>query len=153
MIKIFQKYLLNEIPLTKDMGLEITQFSDEQLELIAPLANNVNDKGSVFGGSSSALMIIAAWSLIKLNCQTHEVEADIVIHKNQTLWNKPLYDDLCIVAKFNESYDFKQVKKQIEQAKHQRIECLIELLDDERNIYSTMVANYVIIPTSNDSEG
>jgi thioesterase domain-containing protein len=62
MIQKLQHFLHTEIPLTKDMGLELVKFSHNKLQAIAPLSQNINDKGSVFGGSSSALMIISAWS-------------------------------------------------------------------------------------------
>ena len=149
MLKQLQDFLHQEIPLTKDMNLELINFDGMSLQAKAPLKNNINDKGSVFGGSSSALMIIAAWSLIKLNCQDNDIQADIVIHKNETIWQKALYGELFINAHFKKEYDFEQVKVLIDSKRHKRITCLIELLDADENIYSTMAAKYVIIPKTN----
>ena len=146
MINELQTFLHKEIPLTKDMGLEIKQFNGENILLKAPLINNINDKGSVFGGSSSALMIIAAWSLIKLNCEESQIEADIVVHKNETIWQKAMFQDLLLQASFKLHYEFKKIKSILAGGRHQRIECLIELQDEDANIYSTMTAKYVIIP-------
>lgn len=145
-IKQFQKFLHKSIPLTKDMGLKLIEFNQTTLKLTAPLSNNINDKGSVFGGSSSALMIIAAWSLIKLNCDDYDIDADIVIHKNETIWKKPLYSDLVLEAVFEEEYDFKQISKIVDNKRHKKIMCNISLKDKDGDIYSTMKANYVIIP-------
>jgi thioesterase domain-containing protein len=146
MINELQSFLHQEIPITKDMGLALTRYTDENILIKAPLLNNINDKGSVFGGSSSALMIISGWSLIKLQCDKFQIEADIVIHKNETSWQKAMYDDLFVQAKFKSDYDFNKIKSLIDTNKHHRIDCLIELQDVEANIYSTMVAKYVIIP-------
>jgi len=146
MIKNLQAFLYQEIPLTKDMGLEMREFSSELLLASAPLDENINDKGSVFGGSSSALMIITAWSLIKLNCQKYGITSDIVIHKNETTWNKALYDKPIIKASFKKEYNFNNIKTALKRSKLQRIECIIELQDEESNIYSTMTTKYVIIP-------
>jgi len=146
MIKNLQAFLYREIPLTKDMGLEMREFSSELLLASAPLDENINDKGSVFGGSSSALMIITAWSLIKLNCQKHGITSDIVIHKNETTWNKALYDKPIIKASFKKEYNFNNIKAALKRSKLQRIECIIELQDEQTNIYSTMTTKYVIIP-------
>ncbi len=146
MIKSFQQQLYKDIPLTRDMSMQITDFSNDILTVQAPLMNNINDKGSVFGGSSSALMIISAWSLIKLSCDRNFIEADIVIHKNETHWNKAMYQDLIIVASFIDGYNFTRIKEKIKKGRHQRIDCEIKLVNTENVIFSTMKAKYVIIP-------
>ncbi len=146
MIKSFQQQLYRDIPLTRDMSMQIANFRANELIVHAPLANNINDKGSVFGGSSSALMIICAWSLIKLSCIEKSIDADIVIHKNETHWNKALYQDLIIVATFVESYNFDKIKEKINKGKHQRIGCEIKLVNADNVLFSTMKAKYVIIP-------
>lgn len=146
MLENFQNILHQEIPLTNDMGLELIKFNGLTLQVKAPLQNNINDKGSVFGGSSSALMIIAAWSLIKLNCQNNDIQADIVIHKNETTWKKAMYKDLIINAYFEKGYEFSEIKALLDSKRHMRMSCLVELVDTEDNIYSTMNAKYVIIP-------
>lgn len=146
MIAQLQSFLHQEIPITKQMGLKLISFEKEKLQLKAPLDLNINDKGSVFGGSSSSLMIIAAWSLIKLNCKNVNLDADIVIHKNQTTWNKALYQDLNIQAHFEMDYDFNKIKVKLNNKRHQRINCFIKLIGAEDNIFSTMEAKYVIIP-------
>lgn len=141
-----QDFLYENIPLTKAMALQPESITDSKITIKAPLANNINDKGSVFGGSSSALMIISAWSLIKILCDSHKIDADIVIHENICKWHKPLYDELTIEAELDDSYDFEQVRDKIENNRHFRINCDIKLLDNQREIYSTMTARYVIIP-------
>jgi len=146
MIDQLQSFLHKEIPITKQMGLRLISFEKGKLHLCAPLDVNINDKGSVFGGSGSSLMIIAAWSLIKLNCENVGLNADIVIHKNQTTWNKALYQDLNIQAHFETTYDFNKIKLKLDNNRHQRISCFIKLIDAKDNIFSTMEAKYVIIP-------
>lgn len=146
MIQRLQSLLYTDIPLTKDMGLKLIEFKGHELQSIAPLSHNINDKGSVFGGSSSALMIITAWSLIKLNCEKNNIQADIVIHKNNTKWHKASYEDLIMKATFKQDYDFEEVKSIIINKRHQRIDCHIELVNKDNEKFSTMTANYVIIP-------
>lgn len=146
MIKQLQEFLYAEIPLTKDMGIELNEFDGKNIKVTAPLSHNINDKGSVFGGSSSALMIISAWSLIKLNCDKQNIDADIVIHKNESIWQKAMYQDLIIQARFKTVYDFSEIKTTVLSNKHKRITCIVDLVDEENNIYSTMTAKYVIIP-------
>ena len=145
-LRNFQEFLYKNIPISKNMGLILSDYRDNTLILKAPIIENINDKGSVFGGSGSALMILAAWSMIKLNCEESQVVADIVIHKNETVWHKAMYSDLIIEAVFMKKYNFKLIKDLILNNKHQRIDCQIKLKDNNGDLFSTMIAKYVIIP-------
>lgn len=145
MIKQLQTLLHQDIPLTRDMGMKIISFDEKTIKVTAPLNRNINDKGSVFGGASSALMIITGWSLIKLNCEKYGIDADIVIHKNETLWQKALYKDLSIKASFKINYHFKDIRSLLDSGRHKRITCIIELEDTNKELFSTMKAKYVII--------
>lgn len=146
MLEKFQDFLYQSIPLTKNMGLEFIEYNGNALQIKAPLSNNINDKGSVFGGSSSALMIIAGWSLININCDENEIDSDIVIHKNETIWQKALYSDLYIQVEFKREYNFESIKTIIDKKRHQKIDCQIYLKDKDGDVFSTMTAKYVIIP-------
>ena len=141
----FQIFLNNSIPLTKQMGLKLKTFNQDELTLTSPLAPNINDKGSVFGGSSSALQIIGAWSLIKLNCLKNEILADIVIYKNETVWNKALYEKIKIVSKFQNNLDFEKIKNELTKKNNVKINTISTLFDTTNNICSTMKATYVIL--------
>jgi len=144
----FQEFLHKNIPMSKKMGLMMSEYNGDAVKLDAPISLNINDKGSVFGGSGSSMMILAAWSLVKLNCEENNIIADIVIHKNETVWHKAMYSDLIIEATFDKKYDFMSIKDKIMANKHQRINCVIKLIDIKGDIFSTMTAKYVIIPKS-----
>src|SRR5690606_24608867 len=51
------------MPPARAMQLRITAGHADRLRLEAPLAANVNDKGTAFGGSLVSLMTLAAWGL------------------------------------------------------------------------------------------
>lgn len=61
----------------------------------------------------------------------------------------PLKHNINDKASFPKDPDFKEVKALIALNRHKRITCLIELIDADANIYSTMTAKYVIIPKTN----
>ena len=54
------------MPPARALQPRVAGYSDGRLRLYAPLAANVNDKGSAFGGSLSSLMTLAAWGLTSL---------------------------------------------------------------------------------------
>lgn len=60
-----EKYLHGHIPLSKAMEVAVVQVQPEGVILSAPLAPNINHRDTVFGGSASAVAILAAWSLLQ----------------------------------------------------------------------------------------
>ena len=46
-----ESVLHHDIPLTRDMGLKVLDWHDQQLRLHLPLDANVNHKSTMFGGS------------------------------------------------------------------------------------------------------
>ena len=54
-------------------------YDRDRLRLAAPLAANVNDKGSAFGGSMTSLMTYAGWGLVVLQLQQAGVRADVFV--------------------------------------------------------------------------
>ncbi|MDL2338661.1 MAG: YiiD C-terminal domain-containing protein, partial [Pseudomonadota bacterium] len=46
------------------MQVSVVEVSAEQVVLAAPLAPNINHQDTVFGGSASAVAILAAWSML-----------------------------------------------------------------------------------------
>ena len=58
--KSLENYLHEHIPLSKAMGVTVRSVSGEAVTLAAPLAPNINHRETVFGGSASALAILAA---------------------------------------------------------------------------------------------
>ena len=59
-----EHYLHEHIPLSRAMQAQVLAASTEGITLGAPLAPNINHRETVFGGSASALAILAAWALV-----------------------------------------------------------------------------------------
>ena len=60
----FQKYLHEQIPLSKAMELSVKSLSLDEVVLGAAFTANRNHKGTVFGGSLAAISTLSCWSLI-----------------------------------------------------------------------------------------
>ena len=58
-----EHYLHAHIPLSLAMGVKVLSSSREAVRLSAPLAPNINHRATVFGGSASAVALLAAWAL------------------------------------------------------------------------------------------
>ncbi len=91
------KMLIDEkIPLSRAMEIELLDYQQGILRARAPLAPNINDKGTAFGGSQAALMTLVAWGLVWLETRKKGVDCDIVIHKGEMIWHRPLCDEIKI---------------------------------------------------------
>ena len=73
------------------MGIGVRTATPESVILTAPITPNINHRETVFGGSASAICILAAWSLIHLRLlDDPELHPRIVIQRNQMEYLKPV---------------------------------------------------------------
>lgn len=88
-----EKYLHDHIPLTIALGVRVLEANQEQVVIGAPLAPNINHTETVFGGSASAVAILAAWSLLHLRLRELGIASTIVIQRNTMEYAKPVSGD------------------------------------------------------------
>ena len=86
--------LLHAIPQARAMQVRIAAADDGRLCLRAPLAPNINDKGSAFGGSLVSLMTLAGWGLATWQLARAGVVADVYVADSSVRYLAPLYADL-----------------------------------------------------------
>ncbi|YBV96899.1 thioesterase domain-containing protein [Phyllobacteriaceae bacterium JZ32] len=85
-----QFYLHEHIPLSRAMQVEVVALQEESVILRAPLLPNINHRETVFGGSASALAILAAWSLVHTRLAREGIESRIVIQSNSMHYDAPI---------------------------------------------------------------
>ncbi|ACP26113.1 thioesterase domain protein [Sinorhizobium fredii NGR234] len=85
-----QAYLHAHIPLSAAMQVEVAAVEWEHVLLRAPLAPNINHRETVFGGSASALSILAAWSLLHVRLRLSGVASRLVIQSNRMEYLLPI---------------------------------------------------------------
>jgi thioesterase domain-containing protein len=94
--------ILARIPLTRAMQIDIPRYTGDELEMTAPLAPNINDKGCAFGGSLVSLLTLAGWGLIELGLRAEGLECDIYVGDSQVRYQQPVWGELRGVARFAE---------------------------------------------------
>lgn len=119
-----------EIPLTAHMGVQVVHYDRHNIELTAPLAPNVNDKGTGFGGSISAMLTLAGWGLLHLNAAERDIECDIVIHKGQIEYLRPVYEDFTARCGIGESGGLADFFNRLQHRGHARIQLRSVVLAD-----------------------
>ena len=82
------------MPPVAAMQVDVAGYDGECLSLRAPLAANVNDKGTAFGGSLTSLMTLAGWGLVTLQLQLRGLSAEVYVADSAIRYLAPLRDDL-----------------------------------------------------------
>jgi thioesterase domain-containing protein len=84
-----EAYLHERIPLSLLMGVTVEAAGDDGVRLAAPLEPNLNHRGTGFGGSLSALAILAGWSTVWVGLRSEPAAYHIVIAENTVVYTAP----------------------------------------------------------------
>ena len=82
------------MPPVRALQVRVAGCEGGRLRLEAPLAANVNDKGTAFGGSLVSLMTLAAWGLTTLRVEQAGLQAEIYVADTEVRYLAPLRSDL-----------------------------------------------------------
>ena len=97
-----ESYLHTHIPLSREMGMRVRSVGEDGVRLAAPIEPNINHRGTVFGGSISALAILSAWTLVHLHLRAEGIPNHIVIQRNSVEYLRPVdgeFEALCAVPR------------------------------------------------------
>ncbi|MEP7185123.1 MAG: YiiD C-terminal domain-containing protein [Rhodanobacter sp.] len=86
------QFLRDNIPLAHAMDLQLADYGDDSLSLIAPLPPNVNDKGCAFGGSLVSLMTLSGWALVELALRRRGSDCDVFVAESTVRYLAPLWE-------------------------------------------------------------
>lgn len=86
-----ESVLHGDIPLTREMGVEVLDWQGQRLRLRLPLEANVNHKSTMFGGSLYCAAVLAGWGWLHLRLRELGVEdGHIVIQEGQISYPLPV---------------------------------------------------------------
>lgn len=88
-----ERYLHEHIPLSRAMRVAVESIDGNGVRLRAPLAPNINHRSTVFGGSASAVAILAAWALVHFWLRALGIEGRVVIQRNSVEYLSPIETD------------------------------------------------------------
>jgi len=116
-----QRYLHEHIPLSRAMQVTVRAASIEEVELAAPLAPNINHRETVFGGSASAVCILAAWSLVQVRLQSDGRPARLVIQRNLMEYLLPVQGDFTARARIADEEAWRHFRRVLDRRGKSRI--------------------------------
>jgi thioesterase domain-containing protein len=85
-----EQYLHRCIPLSKAMQVSVREVKPEHVTLGAPLEPNINHRDTVFGGSATAVAVLAAWSLVHTRLIDAALPSRLVIQRNTMSFSAPI---------------------------------------------------------------
>jgi len=109
-----ERYLREHIPLSKAMQVRAVSVGEDAIVLSAPLAPNINHRDSVFGGSASALAILAAWSLLHTRMQREGIAGNLVLQRNTMEYGKPIFGEFTARSSLGPDEDWSRFTRTLE---------------------------------------
>jgi len=137
-----EREILEYIPLARAMQLRVPRYSGDELEMTAPLAPNINDKGCAFGGSMASLLTLAGWGLIELGLRTAGLDCDIYVGDSQLRYREPVWSELRGIARFVEDGALARVIAAVREQGKGRADVVCEIAG-EHAVAATLTARFV----------
>ncbi|TMU80502.1 thioesterase [Pseudomonas fluorescens] len=92
--RYLESVLHHDIPLTRNMGLKVLDWREQQLSLHLPLDPNVNHKSTMFGGSLYCGAVLAGWGWLHLRLKEEGItDGHIVIQEGRISYPLPVTSD------------------------------------------------------------
>lgn len=143
-LKELEEYLHEHIPLSRAMQVSVVQADYDVVRLAAPLAPNINHRETVFGGSASAVAILAAWTILYVRLQKEGLYSRVVIQRNQVTYDLPIAGDFFAVTQEIDEAGWQRFVKQLRRHHRARIP-VTSILEFEGQPAGTMTGDFVAI--------
>ena len=88
--KPFETFLHAKIPLSRAMQVRVVRCDGPELELVAPLAPNINHLGTAFGGSLNALATLAGYGIVYLLLREIPADGHVVLKESRIDYLSPV---------------------------------------------------------------
>ena len=136
-----------KIPLTQAMGLNVLVCSADELSLAAEFSKNKNHKGTVFGGSLSTVLTLAAWAWLT-NYLDEELSysGEISIQKGEVEYIKPVTEDFVARCFGASSADLKSFKTTLQRRGRARLKLESKVLGEGGEVLVSFTGHYVAHP-------
>lgn len=91
--QFLQDYLHRYTPLTVAMGITVVEASARRVVLAAPLAPNINDKGTGFAVATSGLATLTGWAQTMLILRQAGIDGLAVVYASELYYPAPATGD------------------------------------------------------------
>ncbi|MDF7822893.1 YiiD C-terminal domain-containing protein [Pontiellaceae bacterium B12227] len=123
----------------KAMQIAVSKHWKNGIELSAPLAANLNDKGTAFAGSISSMLTLAGWALITHQLNEGGVSAEVMVVESSAHYSSAVRTDLKSVAEVSEE-EIARVFRELETCGRSRVR-----IESTLPGHASMTASFAII--------
>ena len=144
-IKRFEAECRLDIPLLDAMQLSFVRFDALTLTMEAPLAPNINNKGTAFGGSIASICLFGGWAVSTLAFIDNGIgNSEIGVYKNEMTFERPARGLLRVTA-WIEADEFEACLARLKAGdrSRMRLDIHVDLFHDEDRC-ATMHGLYVV---------
>jgi len=138
------QYLHDHIPLSRAMAVSVASVAAHEVVLRAPLAPNINHRETVFGGSASAVAILAAWSLLNTRLTAEGLASRLVIQRNTMAYDLPIEGDFIARSAFDEPARWPQFSRMLTRRGKARISVSSQL-EYEGRVVGRLTGEFVAL--------
>lgn len=132
-----ERYLHEHIPISRHLGVRVLEAGAGGVRLAAPLEPNLNHRKTAFGGSLSALAILAAWSWLHITLRGEGFAGRIVIQSNSMEYLAAAEGDFEAFCRAPGEERWALFRRTLDQRRRARME-----LDAEVSVGDQLVANF-----------
>ena len=129
-----KQYLHEHIPITSQMGVDVDHFDETGVILSAPLNKNINHRDTAFGGSLSALAILAGWSLVHICLMEENIPNRLVIQKSRMDFHAPAESNFTAACAMPGEKDRDRFIRTLKKRKRARITLHTVLSDGNKKV-------------------
>jgi thioesterase domain-containing protein len=140
-----QETLRREIPITQHLGITVESYDAQRLVLSAPLARNINHKGTAFAGSLNALVTLAGWGQLWLILKERQLHGKIVIQDSTNSYLLPVQSDFRAFCDRPSPAQITRLENTFHKHSRARIELQAEIYNGSELAVSFR-GRYVILP-------
>lgn len=141
--KQFEEFLHEQIPITKEMGFSVEEFTPSKVKIGAKLTPNLSHGSNAFGGSVNGVLTVCGWALVYSNIISLDRNVHIFLQKSCIEYIKPIGADFTAECELinNEKRDrFFKTYKQLGKA---RLELHV-LIKDKQEVMARFRGLYVV---------
>jgi len=120
-LQALQQALMLNIPITQHMGITVEHYDEKGLTLKAPLAKNVNLRGTAFAGSLSSLATLAGWGQIWLLLKELDIPGDGAIQDSYIDYRRPVTSDFTAFCYKPDQDEISKLEQTLKKRKKARI--------------------------------
>jgi len=147
-----EAYLHAHIPISRAMGIAVSEASPVMVALRAPLEPNVNHRSTGFGGSAASVAILACWTLAHLRVTATGRPTRVVIQRGETDYLLPIRGAFSATCRLDDEATWERFERTLLRRGRARIE-LSATVTSEDVIVAEFRASYVAIGGAAEGEG